>query len=244
MTLSGFQLALCDAIATPELARQLRDLPESFLDRYDVTARERRRLIAMSRQPGLATSSAIYRLNRVTPLCEYLPMTSLILGDELVAHAEAYWESNGTDLQFAPEVAGFGAFLSERCRTGVAPQPHLADVLGFEIAINDLRFRSGDSVVADRDRPAHVHPLIRVVAFAHEPLCLLEALSEGRVPDDVPAGEHYVLIDCRDGGLQIVPVATEFGLRLLGLASGASADLSRADDQALHRVGLLVCPTM
>jgi len=240
MTLSGFQLALCDAIATPVLGKQLRELPESFLGKYDLTARERRRLLAMGGQPGLLTSSAIYRLNRITPLCEYLPMTSLILGDDLVGHAEDYWATHGTDLQFGPEVAGFGTFLSDRCRTGLAAHRYLADVLDFEVAINDLRFQSGDALRRDRDGGVRLHPLIRVVAFAHEPLGLLEALSEGRIPDGASPGEHYVLIDGRDGGLQIVPVAAGPGRRLLQLVRGASVDRSRADDHSLDQAGLLV----
>lgn len=239
MSLSGFQLALCDAIANRELAQELRNVPDRFLDRYELTAKESRRLLAMRWQPGFRTSSAIYRLNRITPLCEYLPMTTLILGDEIVLHAEAYWSAHGTDLQFAPEVAGFGAFLSERCRSGVATHRYLADVLTFEIAINELRFLSDD---IDRGEPArcHVNPFVRIVAFAHEPLGLLEPLGAGHLPDQVSPGEHYVLIDGREGGLAIVPVANEFGHRFVQIFNGATADLTRHDDQALCLAELLI----
>ena len=226
MSLSGFQLALCDAIASPVAARRLRDDPEGFLDSYDLSDRERRRLASIARQRGLQTSSAIYRLNRVTPLCEYLPMTATLLGDDLVAHAEVYWATHGTDLQFGPEVAGFGAFLTERLRAGELPTPYVAEILAFELAINEIRFVPGA-------------PSVRVLPFAHDPAALLESLANGVLPVDVPAGEHYLLVDCRHGGLRVVPMEPTLALRLVELQDGAAIDLDRDGDAALIEAGLV-----
>jgi hypothetical protein len=240
MSLSGFQLALCDAIASPQLARRLRDAPTEFLQSYDLTDRERRRLAAIAGQRGLRTSSAIYRLNRVTPLCEYLPMTTTLLGDELVAHAEEYWATHGTDLQFAPEVAGFGGFLTERLRRGTCTSPYVAEILAFELAVNELRFGSdGNRYETPRDGQGGVDPAIRVVPFAHDPAALLESLTDGQVPTDAAPGEHYLLVDGRNGGLRVVPITPPLALRLIQLLAGAQVDLDRDEDRALGSAGLL-----
>jgi hypothetical protein len=245
MSLSGFQLALCEAIASPALARQLRHDTGAFLARYDLSDRERRRLVAVGGQQGMATSCAIYRLNRITPICLYLPMTSLLLGDhELVAQAEAFWSTRGTDLQFQPEVAGFGSFLRERLGTIGSAHPFLAEVLDFELAVNEVQFQSRqeDRVSGDisAGRAGRVHPLIRLVRFAHEPLELLEALANHRVPDNLEVGQYYIVIDGREGGLRILPMTLDLGRQLAEVIAFGPANSASEDLAVLREAGLLV----
>lgn len=246
MSISGFQLALCEAIASPALARQLRRDPDSFLARYDLSDRERRRLIAVGRQRGMATSCAIYRLNRITPICLYLPMTSLLLGDhELVAQAEAFWSARGTDLQFQPEVACFGSFLRERLGIINSPHPFLPHVLEFELAVNELQFHSQQSSnTADRRAsckyPDHVHALVRLVKFAHEPLALLAALAEHRVPGNPESGEFYLVLDGRDGALKMLPMAPKLARRLAERIASRPPIADSEEEIALREAGFLV----
>lgn len=245
MSLSGFQLALCEAIASPVVARQLRLDPDAFLPRYDLSDRERRRLVAVGGQQGMATSCAIYRLNRITPICLYLPMTSLLLGDnELVAQAEAFWSTRSTDLQFQPEIAGFGSFLGERFGAISLAHPFLAEVLAFELAVNDVQFRSQQEGrtgnPASSGHGDHVHPLIRLVKFAHEPLGLLEALADHRVPDNLEVGEFYLVVDGREGGLRMLPMTPKLGRRLAEVIAFGQAHSECEEDVVLREVGLLV----
>lgn len=233
MSLSGFQLALCDAIASPSRAQTLRLDPDAFLAGYDLTDRERRRLVAVGRQPGMTTCCAIYRLNRISPICLHLPMTMRLLGDGFMAQVEDYWSSRGTDLQYCPEVVGFGEFLGERIRAGALSTPYLADVLAFELAVVDLQFADGSTPMGG------AHPRIRLVRFAHDPIAILEALADERVPEDVPLGEQYVVIDGRDGSLRMIPLSAAVGQRLARLIAGDEVDLDASHDAALANVGFL-----
>lgn len=240
MSLKEFQRALCDAVASTPRAAALRDDPDRALARYELTDRERRRLVAVAHQRGIATSAAIYRLNRVEPLCEFLPWTWKLLGDDLVTHASRFWEEHATDLQYAPEVSAFGSFLAARIRDGLVPQPHVADVLALELAANELRFASAGLLPppSEHERMA-VHPFVRVVTFATEPGALLGALAaDGPLPP-VSADEHLLLVDGRGPALRMVPLRPELGRRLLELSASADdAGASPLDDE-LAAAGLI-----
>lgn len=240
MSLKEFQRALCDAVASTSRATTLRDDPDRALARYELTDRERRRLVAIAHQRGMATSAAIYRLNRVEPLCEFLPWTWKLLGDDLVTHASRFWEEHATDLQYAPEVSAFGAFLTARIREGLVLQPHVADVLALELAANEVRFASAGFVPAESEHElTAVHPLVRVVTFATEPGALLGALAADDPLPAVSTGEHHLLVDGRGPALRMVPLRPELGRRLLALAaSGADAGSSPLDAE-LAAAGLI-----
>jgi hypothetical protein len=128
----------------------------------------------------------------------------------------------------------------EQLRSGDLRRPYISDVLGLELAVNELRFaatapESNASVVA----ASSVDPMVRVVAFTVEPSDLLAALAEGNVPDDVADGDHYLLVDGRTGDVEIVPLRLELGRRLLTLVAGERPDPSRDDDRILIAAGLV-----
>jgi hypothetical protein len=196
MSLAAFQRALCDLIASPELCVRLRTDPESVLTRYELSPREQRRLNTVVRQPGMATSCTLYRVNRITPLYTLLPMTSLLLGQQLMPLAEAYWEeSPGSDLQFKYEVERFGSFLLTKLRAGELDDPYLEELVNFEAAAAALRYapkRGG------RDT------LVRIVPFRHDPVALLGVLARGESPpEDLEEGNFTVTLDGRGETLQI-----------------------------------------
>jgi hypothetical protein len=190
MSLLGYQRALCDMIASPQLCLRVRAHADA-LDGYTLTARERRRLRAVSAQRGMSTSCTLYRVNRITPLQSYLPLTCTLLGDGLAEEADRYWsEGKPGDLQFGPEARRFGEFLHRRLRAGAIDDPYLAEVLALEMAANELRWGA--------------QPASRSVPFVHDPVALLEALADGRSPGPgIARGDYTVLLDATSGRLRL-----------------------------------------
>jgi len=137
MSLAGFQRALVDLIASPHLCRSLRISEEDstrVLDRYDLTARERRRLTGIVGQRGMAANCAFHRANRLGPLRAFLPRTCALLGAGLRAELDAYWERHpARDLQFKREVETFAGFLLERSAAGEVAIPALPEILAAEL---------------------------------------------------------------------------------------------------------------
>lgn len=196
MSLASFQRALCDLIASPDLCVRLTTDADSVLAPYELSARERRRLTEIVRQPGMSTTCTLYRVNRITPLYTLLPLTSFLLGERLLPEAESYWaEYPGSDLQFKYEVERFGRFLLARIRSGELDDPYLEEVLNFEVSAAALRY------ARSRDSDAE---LIRVVRFRHDPATLLELLAERRRPaDNVAEGDFDVVLDARSADLEL-----------------------------------------
>jgi hypothetical protein len=190
VTLLAYQQALCDLVASPELCLRVRS-DTATLDGYDLTDRERRRLSAVVAQPGMSTSCTLYRVNRITPLYSYLPLTCGLLGDDLIVEAERYWsQGKPGDLQFGPETQRFARFLRERFAAGALASPYVGEVLELELAANALRWG------ADPPR--------RTVRFAHDPEPLLAALADDRQPPpELPEGDYLVELDASGGEVRI-----------------------------------------
>jgi hypothetical protein len=190
VTLLAYQQALCDLVASPELCLRVRS-DAATLDAYDLTDRERRRLSAVVAQPGMSTSCTLYRVNRITPLYSYLPLTCGLLGDDLIVEAERYWrQGKPGDLQFGPETQRFARFLRERFAAGALESPYVGEVLELELAANALRWG------ADPPR--------RTVRFAHDPEPLLAALADDRQPPpELPEGDYLVELDASGGEVRI-----------------------------------------
>lgn len=246
MSLSEFQLVLCEVIASPATAREFRINSASFLDNYELTPLERRRLIDISGQQGVATSCAIYRLNRITPICLYLPMTSGLLGNNaLVSQAELFWTKHGTDLQFRPEIARFGAFLRMQLSSISPLSPYLEEILNFELGVNDLQYQPHLVKLQARALSSNLdgmrpHPLVRVVRFSHDPLELLEALSRQHEPGDIKTGEFYIVIDGRYGELRLLPLNLHLARRLLEIERLGITLPRHKLDETLLAAGLIV----
>lgn len=186
MSLFGYQQALCDMVASPQLCLRVRGAAAA-LDGYDLTERERSRLAAVAAQRGMSTSCTLYRVNRIAPLHAYLPLTCALLGDQLIREAERFWsEGKPGDLQFGPETQRFGRFLQRRLREGALADTYLGEVVALELAGNALRWGA--------------QPPTRTVRFVHDPVALLAPLAEGRRPDHaVPTGDYAVVVDASDG---------------------------------------------
>ncbi len=226
----------------------MRISPKSVLERYELTDREQRRLIRVVWQRGMSVSCTLYRVNRMTPLYTLLPLTCNLLGQELVPLAELFWVTFRTsDLQFQPEIDRFARFLRDRMDSGKIQDPYLREVLDFEQALNALSFAAfqgvSDGAVELPEENGHglfVHPQVRVVAFRHDPLALLDALAHRSAPFEPLEGEFFLLIDGRTEKVAIVPADARFG-RLLHEAAGSQAGIPISEMSAvLLEIGLLV----
>jgi hypothetical protein len=247
VSVRGFQRALCDLIASPELCVRLRAAADGTLDGYELTGLERRRLEAVVRQPGMSVNCTLYRSNRVTPLYSMLPRSCALLGESLSDEVSAYWAAEPTDMQFGPEVEGFAEFLRARVGSGELRSPYLLEMLDFELAIGALRFAPRRRLLAElaERQPGdawEVNPLLRVARFEHDPGALLEALAHGRrPPDGLASGDFYLVLDASAAELAIRPIGARLGALLAGVAAGATiAGTDTPELQALVDAGVLV----
>lgn len=196
MSLVGYQRALADLIASPQLCLAVRADPADALAPYELTLRERERLEAVVVQPGMSTSCTLYRINRMTPIFSYLPLTCFLLGARLIVEAERFWsEGKPEDLQFGPETERFAQFLESGLQAKTLDDPYIGEVLHFELTVNRLQAR----VRQELDEP-----LTAIAEFKHDPLPLLEALATRRRPESEPVrGQFFVELDASGETLQL-----------------------------------------
>jgi hypothetical protein len=242
MTLQAFQQALCDLIASPTLCLALRADPNPVLERYELSTRERRRLISMVWQRGMSTNCSLYRVNRITPVYTLLPSTCFVLGDALIREVERFWESHEfTDLQFKHETDRFGVFLKRRIWAGDIDNPLLEEVLAFELSINALQFvprrqialEANCASTAVHDVPLRLHPLVKIVRFRHEPVRLLQLLAARHpLPYELTEGEFFILLSAISEELEIKQIDPGLGQLLLAIEVGA-VHLQGPDDAAI-----------
>ncbi|MGH9197021.1 MAG: hypothetical protein ACRD1T_14940, partial [Acidimicrobiia bacterium] len=211
---------------------------------YELSGRERRRLTDAAWQRGMSTSCTLYRINRITPLYSLLPLTCYLLGERLVEEARSFWQRGGAAFEFQAEVERFADCLLQRRCVGSEADAYLEEVLRFELALNSLHFLPRRQIKEQLEAalsenhtgPVQLHPLVRVLVFCHDPLPLLGALAEKRMPpDDLVSGEFFVLVDGGQDDFALRLVSPEIGRLLLHIANGREP---RPDDGPL--VGALV----
>ena len=251
MTMEAFQWAMCDLTASPDLCIALIESPEEVLGRYDLSDRERRRLVAVVQQPGMLVNCSLYRANRLSPIYNLVPHTCFVLGNALLDEATEFWQGfKETRLQFHEEVKQFADFLRRRVKTGLLQNPILEEVLEYELALNEFRYNPRLDVLArlelnetvDREsKRVQLHPLIRVLSFRHEPRRLLEFLDERRPPPyDLAEGEFWVLLDGKGEEVEIKLIDPYVGRLLKSMEVGTAVSLSADDVEVLMEAGLTV----
>jgi hypothetical protein len=239
MTLLGFQQALAALIANPTLSRAASESSKAALAAFDLSPRERRRLLAMSAARGMRTSCTLHRANRLTPLARLLPLTFAALGVELRREVHLFWAQHPTtDLHFDGELARFAAFLQSRMAEGALPLPGVEALLWLEMARWELRiYEPAVDTGSAVDRP-NLHPRVRVIPFDRDPDLVLRHASAGRsIPADTPMGEHYLLLDGRSDPLRLVRIDRFSGRQLHAL--GCGHELPDTVLAGLHRAGLI-----
>jgi len=125
MSVASFQQALCDLIASPRLCLALRANPQDTLAGYQLSARERTRLMEVVWQRGMSTNCTLYRSNRVTPIYTLLNFTCRALGDQLAAVLDEFWDArNIRTASSTARSSGFPPFCANASLTA-AYEAHL-----------------------------------------------------------------------------------------------------------------------
>jgi hypothetical protein len=202
MSLAEFQRAFSDLIASPALALGARHHAGNVLSGYDLDARERRRLIAMTRDPAMSINCTLFRVNRLTPLYSVLPLTCRWLGTRLSAQLDAFWAaSRDATIQYGPEAWRFGEWLQDQIRAGLLSPGPIEDAIQFEVAAFEVRTAPSD-LPADR----YPHPRKRVVRFKYAPDVVLNpsTLDENCEPSPT---EECLLLDATGEALQVYRLA-------------------------------------
>lgn len=249
--MEAFQQAMCDLVASPELCIALIESPEEVLGRYDLSERDRRRLVEVVQQPGMLVNCSLYRANRLSPIYNLVPHTCFLLGNALLDEATEFWKDfKETRLQFHEEVKRFGDFLRQRVEMGALQNPMLAEVLEYELALNEFRYNprldvlarlEQNTTVASESKRVQLHPLIRVLLFRHEPRQLLEFLDERRSPPyELAQGEFWVLLDGKGEEVEIKLIDPYVGRLLKAVEAGTAVSLSADDVEVLMEAGLTV----
>ena len=250
--MEAFQQAMCDLIASPDLCMVLIESPEEVLGRYDLSDRDRRRLIEVVQQPGMLVNCSLYRANRLSPIYNLVPHTCFLLGNALVDEATEFWKGfKETRLQFHEEVKRFADFLRRRVEMGFLQNPMLVEVLEYELALNEFRYTPrldvlarlelNKTVASSESKRVQLHPLIRVLLFRHEPRRLLEFLDERRPPPyELAEGEFWVLLDGRGEEVETKLIDPYVGRLLKTIEVGTALSLSADDIEVLTEAGLTV----
>jgi|SRR5215472_10088067 len=110
-----FQQALADLTASPELCVAVRQQPSLLKERYELTDREWRRLVAIVGHPGMACACMVYRANRLAPLALNIPATCRALGKHLRTVVSEYWRMYPEgNVHFFVETDRFCSFLKAK----------------------------------------------------------------------------------------------------------------------------------
>jgi hypothetical protein len=250
MSLPSFQHALCELIASPRLCLALRADPDAALARYELSARERKRLVEVVRQHGMSTNCTLYRSNRITPIYTLLHYTCLSLGAQFGPLVDQFWDAKEyQDGQFQSEVERFGAFLRQRVADGAVSSPFAGELLEFELAMNALEFGPRKELLRElaslqppeSDTPCRLHPLARIVRFRHDPSVLLAAAARGAMPaPDLPKHEALVVLSVVDGDLKVVQLPDGACRAFVDAATQTVEWLTPRLAPALADAGLLV----
>jgi hypothetical protein len=249
MSVASFQQALCDLIASPRLCLALRAAPEDVMANYQLSARERARLVEVVWQKGMSTNCSLYRSNRVTPLYTQLNCTCRSLGDQLRPLLDQFWEAKDyQDGQFQSEVERFGTFLRQHIADGVVSNPFTAELVEFELALNALKFAPRKQLLGeiaclpppDPDTPCRLHPLARIVRFRHDPAVLIAAAARGEMSSsNIPQQETVIVLDVVNGDVSVRQLPVETCHALAG-GTQSMEPLTPRLAPALADAGLLV----
>ena len=208
MSLGDFQRAFAALVMSSELRTQMAGataeaLPPA-LDAYPLSERERRRLVALARDPGLRVFAMLHRATRLSMLSNTLPRTCRALGaTQLQEVVHAYWQAHPpTSVVYVREALRFAEFLRSRLHSGALVHDLLPEVLETELGRLELGKAAptaaaavlppvGEALVQTCPRPS---PRCSIIAFRRDPRTILPALDRGEVPTDLPAGEYHLAL--------------------------------------------------
>jgi hypothetical protein len=198
VSLTDFQRAFSDLIASPRLVLRARSEPAAALAGYDLTERERQRLAAMCASEAMEINCTLYRVNRLTPIYSVLSRTCHLLGPALASELLAFWEvEHDATLQFHRQSVRFAEWLRERRHTAALPGGPWEDALRFELAVFEARTAPHDG---DAENPADAR--LRWIDLHYDPSWLLAA-EPTEAPTELLAEPVWLCIDATGPELEI-----------------------------------------
>ncbi len=211
MSLQGFQQALADLVASPEMRALACQDPDAAFARYQLNSKDRRRLEALAHdRRGMGAGNLIHNSFRLGLVAETLPKTLNLLGP---ARSEPllkkYWHTTPPkDFRYSNEAFRFADHLRLQQDEGELDEPFLEEVLNFELTtLSALQHKS---------------PPPKLLEFRHDPEVLLPALEDPDVDPralDLEEGEYYVLVRrLPSGDLDARPIPPALAAQLMGSA--------------------------
>ncbi len=202
MSLRAFQKALVDLTLAPGIARRLRQGDAGVLADYNLTQRERERLLAIVGQPGMSVACSLSRGNRFEVIAETFPMTCVLLEPVLRELLEELWAGWRPDnYQLAGEETAFASLLARKRAAGVISIEYLDEIFAYELACREMAQRA-------RIQTGPEEPLEVVVEFQHAPDALLPPLSRLTAPPSgLARGSYRARIQLRNGSFDVKMLA-------------------------------------
>jgi hypothetical protein len=115
-----FQKAFSDLTASSDLVKRVRTDPDLLNERYELTERELRRLVAIVNDPGMECNFRLYRANRLAPIVINLPESCKALDKDLRDLLSEYWEQHAQlSDNFWVEAFDFCEFVKGKIDAGV-----------------------------------------------------------------------------------------------------------------------------
>src|SRR5262245_11242779 len=139
MSLQGFQQAIVDLTLAPAMGRALRAGDARVLENYELTRRERDRLVAVAAERGMLVNCTLARGNRLEVIFEAFPMTCILLQGMLRPVLDELWESHRpSHYQLAAEADAFVVFISRKLADGTLDIEYLPEIFAYELACRGL----------------------------------------------------------------------------------------------------------
>src|SRR5437867_1551455 len=144
MAIVEFQQAFADMIGSPAYCNAVRTQPLVLDERYELTPRERSRLLAIVNHPGMVCNCMLYRANRLAPLAVNLPQLLEALGSQLRGTLDRFWDCYvRTDVHFYVEAHRFCEFVQREIGDGrVLNGDVIEPVLWRELAVLEPRLEA------------------------------------------------------------------------------------------------------
>jgi hypothetical protein len=187
MSLQSFQRAVVDLTLSPWIARELREDGARWLAGYDLTGRERDRLLDIVTQRGISINCSLSRGNRFEIVAQAFPMTCVLLRSVLRSVVDELWqEHRPTNYQLFEEEIAFAAIVKRKIAAGQLVIEYLKEIFAYEVACLELVKRMRMDPNAE---------VTIIVEFQHSPDDLLPPLIQLKgPPSKLPAGSYRALI--------------------------------------------------
>ena len=134
VSLQAFQQAVVDLTLSYPRVRDVREgRDDKWLASYDLTPRERDRIMSIVSQPGMSVHCTLSRGNRLEVVYYAFPMTCVLLGSRLRALVDELWaQHRPTNYQLAGEENTFAEFVGGRIAAAALSIDYLPEILAYE----------------------------------------------------------------------------------------------------------------